>query len=446
MRILLTNNTLGNRAGTELFVRDLSVALMRRGHSPVVFSQVLGAVAQELTKATVPVITDLRDLREAPDVIHGQHHLETMQAVTRFPRTPALFICHGWAPWQEAPPIFPSIKKYVAVDNLCRERLLTSRGVDPAQIETSYNFVDLQRFQPRDSLPEHPKKALIFSNHGSDNDLRVLAIKDACRRFGIPQVDLIGLAGGNPCAAPESILGDYDVVFAKARAALEAMACGCAVIISDYAGLGSHISMDNVEKMRQLNFGVRTMQAQRSTSDNILRELQRYDARDAEKVRDYIRKHADMEKSVERWIERYEQIIAQAVPSCDNAAYELKCLAATSRYLGDLSQGMKSVDQVFGLTPEVLRRKTSETQERLVDLEDDTARLHECVQAATNYLNELHLGNLQPEFDYGLMPEPLATQLGNTRETINRCKQSRLGQALQALRAMRHRMSVLNKR
>lgn len=35
MRILLTNNTLGLRAGSELYVRDVALALLSRGHEPI---------------------------------------------------------------------------------------------------------------------------------------------------------------------------------------------------------------------------------------------------------------------------------------------------------------------------------------------------------------------------------------------------------------------------
>src|SRR2546430_4332475 len=43
---------------------------------------------------------------------------------TLFPYT-TLFrsFCHGWLPWEETPPHFPRILRYVAVDHTCRDRL-----------------------------------------------------------------------------------------------------------------------------------------------------------------------------------------------------------------------------------------------------------------------------------------------------------------------------------
>ena len=68
-RILITNNTLANRAGSELYARDLAVALMKRGHFPVMYSTELGDVAEDLRRATIPVIDDLNKLSVPPDEI-----------------------------------------------------------------------------------------------------------------------------------------------------------------------------------------------------------------------------------------------------------------------------------------------------------------------------------------------------------------------------------------
>jgi hypothetical protein len=55
MRVLFTNNTLAGRMGTELYVRDVAVALLKRGHQPIAYSTILGDVADELRAAGIPV-------------------------------------------------------------------------------------------------------------------------------------------------------------------------------------------------------------------------------------------------------------------------------------------------------------------------------------------------------------------------------------------------------
>lgn len=96
LRVLITNDALDRRAGTEVYVRDLALGLLERGHKPIAFSTVLGDVARELQAATVPVIDDLNSLAVRPDIIHGHHHVEAMMALLHFPQTPAVHFCHGW--------------------------------------------------------------------------------------------------------------------------------------------------------------------------------------------------------------------------------------------------------------------------------------------------------------------------------------------------------------
>src|SRR5205823_6390907 len=222
LRILITNNSLAMRAGSELYVRDLATALLARGHTPIAYSTELGDVARELRAATVPVIDDLEALGAAPDLIHGQHHLETMTAILRFPGVPAIYVCHGWAPWQEAPPRSPRILRYVAVDHACRDRL----------------------------------------------------------------------------------------VFAKARASLEALAVGAAVVLCDAAGAGPMVTTAALDRLRALNFGIRTLR-EPLVPEVLAREIARYDPADAAQVSRRIRAEAGREAAVDEIVGVYGEILAE---------------------------------------------------------------------------------------------------------------------------------------
>src|SRR5205809_190550 len=145
LSVLFTNNRLSERGGSETYVRDVALALLRRGHHPVAFSLVLGPVADDLRRATIPVIDDLRRLSAPPDVIHGHHHLETLMAALRFPDVPIVHFCHGWIPWEETPLHHPSIQRYVAVDEVCLDRLVREEGIPVDRTELLLNFVDLER-------------------------------------------------------------------------------------------------------------------------------------------------------------------------------------------------------------------------------------------------------------------------------------------------------------
>lgn len=342
LHILITNNTLGGRAGSEIYARDLAIELMKRGHHPVVFSTTLGEVAEDLRKATVPVIDDLHSLSVPPDIIHGQHHLETMMAALHFPLTPVVSICHGWLPWEEAPPLFPSIIRHVAVDDLCKERLLTTRGILAENVEVFYNFVDMERFQLRSPLPSSPRSALVFSNYSTGATVDVL--QSACRKFGIAKVDVAGASMGNVLVSPEKVLGNYDVVFAKAKCALEAIASGCALIVADFAGLGGMVTTENVESLRRLNFGVRTMQRASISEETVLRELQLYNADDARRVSLLIREKASMSSAIDRWEQFYRQVLTDwstRIPG-DSVALADDHMQAAAEYLRKLAPRLKT--------------------------------------------------------------------------------------------------------
>ena len=57
----------------------------------------------------------------------------------------------------------PRIRRYVAVDEVCRERLVAEHAVAPDRVEVLLNFVDLARFRPRGPLPPRPRRALVFA-------------------------------------------------------------------------------------------------------------------------------------------------------------------------------------------------------------------------------------------------------------------------------------------
>jgi glycosyltransferase involved in cell wall biosynthesis len=305
LKILITNNTLASRAGTELYVRDIAVALLRRGHTPIAYSTLLGEVAQELRRATVPVIDHLDALATPPDIIHGHHHLETMTALLKFPGVPAISFCHGWNPWEEAPPKFPRIRRYIAVDEACRDRLVHENGIPDAAVRLLPNFVDLNRFKPRNSLPDRPARALVFSNYVTERGLG--PIQEACFRAGI-EVDAVGSGLGKPTSRPEDVLPKYDLVFAQGRSAIEALAVGTAVILWNTRGAGSMVTTGNIERLRRLNFGIRTIQGA-TDSENVSQEIARYNAFDAMQASSWIRRTAGLDDALDRLLDLYNEVL-----------------------------------------------------------------------------------------------------------------------------------------
>ena len=313
LRILLTNYTIATRSGSELFVWDLATGLQARGHNPLVYAPTLGRLAHELRAATIPVVADLRQVSEPPDLIHAHHNHELMTALLHFPRVPAVRVCHGW--WDEPVQHFPRILRYIAVDHTVRDRMVSEWGVPADRVRVILNFADTGRFVPRGPLPQRPARALVFNNHAAQH----LQIVDrAGARLGIT-VDAAGSSVGRVSGEPERILGQYDLVFAKARCAIEAMAAGTAVVVCDQAGMGPLVTSTNMEDLRRLNFGVRTLREPVSV-ESLIREISRYDAADAALVSRRIRATASLDLALDRWIEAYHEVIDEhrAAPPGDS--------------------------------------------------------------------------------------------------------------------------------
>jgi Glycosyltransferase Family 4 len=350
LRVLLTNRILANRTGTELYVRDLAVGLMRHGHTPVVYSPQLGAVADEIRKQTIPVVDDLAKVADPPDIIHGHHGLETLTALLAFPRVPAVSVCHSWIGWPDQPVAFPRIRRYLAVDDTCRDRLVTEHGVAPERVEVILNAVDLERFRPRPPLPTRPARALIFSNGSGANTANVAAIHEACGRSGIA-VEIAGVQSGRVLDQPEESLGSYDLVFAKGRAALEAAAVGTAVVLCDVVGAGPMVTTGNLVALRRRNFGMRTLR-DALTADTLAREIARYDAADAAEVSRQIRALAGQDALVDHLIAVYRDAIEESAWEPPDPEADLRAAAA---YLRRLSPKLHERDLLRALVARLLR-------------------------------------------------------------------------------------------
>ena len=357
MRILITNNTLNARMGTELYVRDVALRLRALGHEPAAWSTGLGEVAEALRSGGIPVTDDLARLPFQPEIIHGQHHLDTMTALLALPGVPAVYFCHGAVPWEEIPPVFPRIHRYVAIDQACWERIVNECQIDAAKTVTLLNFVDLERFQPRLPLPEKPRRALVFSNYARKNEVLEI-IRAACASQGI-SLDVVGAGVENATAAPEKILPQYDLVFAKGRSALEAVAVGCAVIVLGIDGCGPLVTSEEFDWLRAFNFGYRTT-TQPLTQKFISAQIARYDAADAAAVSRKLRAQADLHDTVDQIVRLYETVLAEhrQTPS-DPAAEALAAAIYWQKILPLIKHGPKPVPRAArSKLRERLARKT----------------------------------------------------------------------------------------
>src|SRR3954469_10289270 len=133
MRVLIACHSLAHTGGVQAYERDLAFWLLEQGHTPILYSQVLGETARQLERRTIAVTDDLNSVSLAPDIIHGDSAVETMTAMLHFVTVPAVFVCHGWL-GPLVLPRFPRLLRYVAVDDTCADRLLLREGIPPDKV------------------------------------------------------------------------------------------------------------------------------------------------------------------------------------------------------------------------------------------------------------------------------------------------------------------------
>lgn len=307
LRVLITNMEPWRPSGTALYARDLAMELQRQGHTPTVFGSTQGGMVDELRGAGIVVTDSLRRVKETPDVIHGHQYAPTLIALRRWPTVPAIHVCHDHTSLNERTPIHLNIRRHFGVSRVCVLRLVAD-GVPQSRASLLLNFVDMTRFTPRSALPKRPRRALVFSNYAHE-DSHLPAVRDACQDAGL-DLDVAGAGVGRIVAKPERMLGQYDIVFAKGKAAMEAMAVGTSVILCDFSGAGPMVTSAEFDELQPLNFGFEALRDPLG-QEPLLREIGRYDPEDAARVRDLIRSRADLVAAVERLTEIYEEAIAE---------------------------------------------------------------------------------------------------------------------------------------
>ena len=296
LRILLAMCYLVHRTGAEMFTRDLALWLRRRGHAVTIFATAFGDMADELRHASIACITDVGDMAARPDVIIGNTHHETVRALVHFHDVPVLTICHDRSAEHGRPPQFSQVVRHIAVDENCAERLVHEFGIEREHIELIQNGIDLSRFLPRTPLPAAPRAALVFSNYAS-HDAQLEEIRAACAERGLT-LDVIGSGSGNHLIDPAAALGRYDVVFGKGRCATEALVTGNAVVVLDpSSGMGEMVTAATVAHARRWNFG-RALMTRPITRQNVMAELDKFDAQDAREAAAWMRASAGLDATL----------------------------------------------------------------------------------------------------------------------------------------------------
>src|SRR5262245_51322757 len=270
LTILITNIAFAFRSGTEIVVDQIARGLNARGHRPIVFAPYIGgSLTAGLRRSGIAVVDRLAGVGGTPDIIHGQHNVTTVMALAAFPRTPALFSCHDFDAPKDRAPLVPRIRRFLAVDHACLERL-TRDGVPRDRIEVLCNAVDLDQYRRRGPLPGRPARALVLTKGAEHLGI----VRSAAAAAGLA-LDELGSGAGVVVDDLPARLPAYDIVIGTARMAKEAIAAGCAVVVCDHRGFAGLATTETFAEWRRYNFGRRIL-TQPTTQERLADAFARY--------------------------------------------------------------------------------------------------------------------------------------------------------------------------
>ena len=260
MKILVTNFRLAERTGSEMVVLELACGLKARGHEVAVYTPEIGRVGEILQRVGgIPVVTRLEEVPFVPEVIHGQHLVPATLAILAFPTVPALYYCHGYGPLEERPPVHPRVRRWLAPSVRFRSWFAEEFGIPEERFGLVPNFVDTMKFHPRLPAEGEPgvdrppgQRALLYHTNLRRGQ-EVATLEKACAEAGWT-FEAVGSAFGGGTDKPEALLPGYDLVFTSGRSALEALACGCQVMIVGEGRIGPLLTPETIAAAMEVNF------------------------------------------------------------------------------------------------------------------------------------------------------------------------------------------------
>lgn len=318
--ILLTNIVLAHRSGTEVVTEQLADGLRRRGHEVMVFTQMVGPLGERMRARGFVVVDRPGDLPRRPDIIHAHHTAPAMAALAAWPGVPAVFVCHGAASPFDALPPHPGIRRILAVDDLCRARLV-AEGAPAEAVGLLPNAVDLARIPPRArKLPARPERAVVLTKHTG----HLAAVRAACAAAGV-HLEEYGHGPGRMVERPEALFAAADLVFATARTALEAAAAGAGVIVCDGRGCAGFLTRARAEAWLPWNLGAGIL-TRPAEAGPIGEAIGAWSATEAESVAALVRR----ERGFEGLLDRIEAIHAEVLGErpCRDPAAEAAAVGA----------------------------------------------------------------------------------------------------------------------
>jgi hypothetical protein len=246
MRFVLGNFCMARAGGAEVHLLTLGEQLRRLGHEATIYAVELGPYADYVRQHGFDVAGELGELPSECDVVLAQDTIVSHDLMARYPQALQTFrICSDLYDFAQ-PPQLPGATDLVLVLSDRYARLAQACAVQ-APLQRLRVPIDTNRVVPIGSIRARPKRAVVLGNYGSRREL----VRETWSRLGIEVTEIGGAKQRYDLSAA---LAGVDIVVAKSRAALDAMACGRAVYIYDFIGGDGWVTPDNYAALEADNF------------------------------------------------------------------------------------------------------------------------------------------------------------------------------------------------
>lgn len=279
----------------------------------MIYAPYVGEVGMRMRRRGHLVFDRISHIGIPPDVIHGHHSGPAMTALAAFPDVPAMFVAHSVAEF-DRPPSHPSIRRYFAVSSFLRE-FWSTPDVPLERFEILGNPVDTNALSLRPALPVRPATALVVAKLPGQLE----AIRAACASRGL-KLKEVGWGIDKVSDDLPALFQRADIVFASGRSAFEAMASGCAVVLTEGAGTFGMVTTETLDRVTELNGSSRLLSL-RPSVQTLTDAIDSYDPRNAAQVAQRVRDVKSLDVHGERLLAIYEELRASGpVPSSDSMA------------------------------------------------------------------------------------------------------------------------------
>jgi hypothetical protein len=291
-RFLVGNAHLSQLGGSETFTYAFVGELVRLGHEVDVIcaSHPYGVIGDQLAEMWITV--NRPSIRgRAYDAAFLSHDTTVEMLFRLFPYFPpekVVQTIHGSVPTLEAPYLSKPIQ-YVVISDELREKY--------PMADVIMNGVNLDRFRPGVKVPG---SVLSLCQSESFNAM----LSEICAELGLTFKSRNKFT--NPIWNIEDELATAEIAIGIGRSAIEAMACGCAVLIADhrpYQGALTDGWAANHEIVRHTNYSGRWLNAKATRSTMTATLEAGKDQDDACYYRRIAAEHHDIRKQVAKYLE-----------------------------------------------------------------------------------------------------------------------------------------------